>query len=381
VEKKAPEHCSHWNLDSLLEVASEIDLLFDTNNPASPPSKALIAAHLTGFADKPGIVVLFGGDHGAGNCPCSLKLNFSSPQARKERGELNWRCPAMQIASIECTKDSFELLSSTIMTMIKTQLINLRNCSACVVHSRRDPRKTRKTFLLPKELQTTSVQNDHLVCSVRLHQRAICLAPHFNVEFGTNGTGAFSSCDLSVIKVISNFNDLRVGDLAFLSVAIGVNNSSGAHCMHCEKKAREFNSPVQQHDMRTKASLTESLNQHIAKSLTRKSVCNHLGVNALGLLDIDPQHTTVPMLHCPMGLADKVLEAFEAWAILDAEHLPDEAAMVRTLHNNKRDLHAAAKITCELSPKDLTTQRQLSLLKQQHLQQRTERRKEGENKL
>jgi len=127
VEKKAPEHCSFWNCDMLVEVASEIDMLchgmfLDKLDMTAVPS---LDCGAPGFPDKPGVVVLFGGDHGAGNCPCSMKLNFSSPQQRKERGKLNWRCPTIQIASIECTKDSFELLSNTIMPRIKAQLIDL----------------------------------------------------------------------------------------------------------------------------------------------------------------------------------------------------------------------------------------------------------------
>jgi len=125
VSNKAPEHCSFWNSDLLVEVASEIDLLFHTMFTEKLDLTAVTSLDYgaPGFAEKPGIVVLFGGDYGAGNCPCSLKLNFSSPQERKARGELNWRCPTIQIASIECTKDTYELLNSTIMPRIKSQIL------------------------------------------------------------------------------------------------------------------------------------------------------------------------------------------------------------------------------------------------------------------
>ena len=112
VEKKPLEQCNFWNADILVEVAAEIDLIHHSAFLENPDMRTFspLGYRAPGFADKPGIVVLFGGDHGAGACPCSVKLNFSSPQARKERGQLNCRCPATQIASIDCTKDSFELL-------------------------------------------------------------------------------------------------------------------------------------------------------------------------------------------------------------------------------------------------------------------------------
>jgi len=65
---------------------SPMPLTFDCDSP--------------GFENSPGVVVLLGGDHGAGACPCSLKINFSSPQERKTQNNLGWRCRTIQIASI-----------------------------------------------------------------------------------------------------------------------------------------------------------------------------------------------------------------------------------------------------------------------------------------
>jgi len=132
--------------------------------------------------DQPGVVVLFGGDHGAGACPCSMKLNFSSPEERKRRGQLNWRCPIIQITSIDCTKDTFELLVNTTMPRIKAQLINLRNCAAFVLYSTRQPMKYKKVFLLPKHLneRDVSMNNGVLTYSILGQQRIINVAPYFN---------------------------------------------------------------------------------------------------------------------------------------------------------------------------------------------------------
>jgi hypothetical protein len=40
---------------------------------------------------------------------------------------------------------------------------------------------------------------------------------------------------------VSSFNELFIADLAFLAMLIGMNNSSGSHCLMCLKKGSEFN--------------------------------------------------------------------------------------------------------------------------------------------
>lgn len=93
VEKKLPEACSYWNGELLVEVAAEADLVLQSMFLKKPNMTTVptLDYRAPGFDDTaPGIVVLFGGDHGAGACPCSLKINFSSPQERKQRNELNF---------------------------------------------------------------------------------------------------------------------------------------------------------------------------------------------------------------------------------------------------------------------------------------------------
>ena len=335
VEKKLPEHCSYWNANVMVEVASEIDLCFHSMFVEEPNMviKSL-DYYAPGFIDKPGIIVLFGGDHGAGACPCSMKLNFSSPQQRKERGELNWRCPTIQIASIDCSKDSFELLANTVMPAIKSQLIQLRSMSAYIVYCHRRPHHFRKAFLWPNNVDPRSVQitDTTLTYQVGVQHHSINLQGYFDAD-----ENDFSFADLRVTKVISNFHDLYVGDLAFLCMTIGMNNSAGSHCVHCKVKRADFScESIQTHDVRTKASLTESLNVFNLKRLSSKSVRNHHGANSVGLLDIDPQRIIVPILHCPMGLVDKILEVFKAWTVWEVELLPDESDEVRQAYKNAK---------------------------------------------
>jgi len=352
-EKKPPETCCCWNCDLLQEIADEIDLQLhsmflekpgapDNNHGTRIPSLDYSAP---GFDNSPGVVVLFGGDHGAGACPCHLKLNFASPEVRKLRGELNCRCPTTQIASIDCTKDTFELLSNTVMPRLKSQLIELRNSCALVVCSYKSPEKYRKAFLLPKNSSWNNIvfHDNQLTFQVGANVRTIVLGGYFDFE-----ADDLDISDLRVTSVISNLNDLYVGDLAFLAMSIGMNNSAGAHCIQCQKKAADFNcDQMHPNEVRTKASLTTCLNEHNTRKLTSKSVRNHKGVNSIGLLDIDPQRIVVPMLHCPMGLVDKVLEVFKAWTTYEVENLPPDCHQIRESYKIAQRDYAEATVAEE----------------------------------
>ena len=354
-EKKPPESCSYWNSDLALEVAAEIDLHLYSCFLEKPDLKilpALLDYGAPGFINSPGVVVLFSGDHGAGACPITLKLNLSSPQERKERGELNFRCPTLQIASIDCSKDSFELLTNAAMPRVKEQMAQLRDSCALVVFSVKEPRNYRKVFLIPKQHDVNSIyiNNNQLRYRVGPNQRSIDLDAYF--DSSDDGT-IVPYHDFRVTTIISNFNDLHVGDLAFLCMAIGMNNSAGAHCVHCFKPASKFNCEgIHPHDIRTRASLTTDLNLYITKRW-KKSVRNHHGVNCVGFLDIDPQRIIIPMLHCPMGLVDKVLVDFKSCVVLNFERIDDDS------HQQVREAYKSAMHAHEVAARQESQARQL----------------------
>jgi hypothetical protein len=80
-ETKPPEQVYDWNGNLAHEIEAEVDLylmhLFmeSGNNYNTMP----IIDYDAGGFDKPGIKVLFGGDHGDKHCPISCKLNLSPP--------------------------------------------------------------------------------------------------------------------------------------------------------------------------------------------------------------------------------------------------------------------------------------------------------------
>lgn len=138
-ETKPPEQVHYWNSSLLNEVVAEADLylahyFIDYPTRQSVPT---ISYEADGMAE--GATVLIGGDHGDKNCPISAKLNLTSPQERKRRGELNYLCPIVQFASIECSKDTYDLLVETVMSGVKEQVSLLADSAIVTVHHSRDP--------------------------------------------------------------------------------------------------------------------------------------------------------------------------------------------------------------------------------------------------
>ena len=145
-----------------------------------------------------------------------------------------------------------------------------------------NPRKYRKAFILPFLVtqQSMTFANNTLTYTQAGVQKTIDLTPYFNVE-----EDDFNLQDFRAKKIISVFHDLYVGDLAFLSMSIGMNNSSGAHCVLCKRKAREFNvDQLSPEDIRTKVSLTQCLNVHNHKRRTGDLVQSEITKGSIPLV-------------------------------------------------------------------------------------------------
>ena len=126
---------------------------------------------------------------------------------------------------------------------------------------------------------------------------------------------------------------------------IGMNNSSGSHCLMCMFKGSQFNCNHNSLTKRTKESLVECLEEYmlLCSHPTKKGPANVKGVNNVRLWDIDPQRIVIPVLHCPMGLVDKVLDSIKVWVNLDVEDFQDEEAHnARSEYRLAKDKHKAA---------------------------------------
>jgi hypothetical protein len=344
------------------EIEAEVDLylqhLFfvappEPNNPLHEIPKLDYVAD--GFA-SPGVTVLFGGDHGDKHCPISCKINLASPTIRKQKQQLGYQCPMIVFGSVECTTDAYDLMKNTVMPMVKKQLKELQESAVVTVYQRTNITKVFRSYTVPSTIHPGSIA--FLEGTIEGTNDLVT-----RMTFGHGGGEAykFGSIDISDpvfngVKyfelgakiVISKFNELFIGDLAFLAMLIGMNHSAGDHCLMCKLKGSEFNcthSDVNLLELRTKESVVECLEEYmlLASHPTRKPPANYFGVNCVGLWDINPQRIIIPILHCPMGLVDKILESFKHWVNLDVEDFNDnETEGVRNIYHLAIQQHKAA---------------------------------------
>jgi hypothetical protein len=359
-EKKAPEQVHYWNANLSNEIEVEADLylhhlfLENKNNNDCPfPIPPCLDYDTNGF-EKKGVTVLFGGDHGDHHCPISVKLNLCPPEERKRRKELGYQCPVVCFASVSCSKDTYELMDSTVMPTIKQQLLELQKKSLVTVYHMKNMQQCYQSYMVPCSIRPATIAFLLKTNEVDGNVISSMTFAYGNCE----ATAAFGSIDLLDPKfigiphfelrarlTITSFNKLFIGDLAFLAMLIGMNNSSGSHCLMCMRKGSDFNCNHNQLTKRTKESLVNSLEEYILKSNnpTRKGPPNVNGVNGPGLWNIDPQRIIIPILHCPMGLVDKILESFKAWVNLEVEDFQDEETEgVRSVYLLTRVQHKAA---------------------------------------
>ena len=351
-EKRPPEVCNYWHANMFKEIEAEIDIFLQQQmNTRVASVVPTIDYNAAGFS-RPGVVVIIGGDHGDKACPISLKMNLVAPQIRKQRRELNLHCPTIQVASVDCSKDTLELLQNTVMPSIRSQLIQLQQSSVVVVYNCRNPYEF-KSYCVVKGMALASIQFATMNRNTADESHTMTYQSGGGYNNVVNMTSYFKNVplyDLRVKVVVSNFHDLYVGDLAFQAMLVGMNHSSGDHCLLCRYKAAEFNCEPhhtrEEATIRSKESLSECLNEFNRLRLAGKNVANFQGVNTVGLLDVDPQRLIVPILHCPMGLVDKVLQSFKAWVNVDVESLNDEQAeQMRQQYLNAQEIAKEANTT------------------------------------
>ena len=362
-EKKPPEQVFYWNSKLSREIEVEVDLhlqhlfLLDKQNEQYKDEDSFPKLDYVGDGfSNPGVTVLFGGDHGDKHCPISCKINLSAPTIRKAKKSLSYQCPIVVFGSVECTTDAYDLMNSTVMPAVKEQLKELKKSAMVTVYHRLNITKCFRTYTVPSTI----------------HPGTVAFIPRTNDEgggrmvatmtFAYDGNdgegGTFGSVnledpifvgvpvyELGAKVTISEFNELFIGDLAFLAMLIGMNHSSGSHCLLCKLKGSEFNCEHSLLALRTKETLVECLEEYMLLSSrpNRRAPPNVMGVNGPGLWDIDPQRIIIPILHCPMGLVDKVLESYKQWVNLDVEDFKDvETKGTRAIYRAATQRHQSA---------------------------------------
>jgi hypothetical protein len=213
-DDKDPETCRYWNSELAAEICVETDIhlshLFrEAKEKGTELNEIPTLDYLSpGLPD--GCTMLLGGDHGDHCFRFHAKMHFSSPQERKHRKDLSYRCPMIQIAHMDCAKDRYDLLAETIIPKL----------NVIVVHDKTNLEQ-RKSYLVPDTIDMDSIV---LTLQNKLVYRID--GSDEQVEEDVDLWEDSSYFNLTATKVISNWNDLYVGDLEFLALCLGMVSST-----------------------------------------------------------------------------------------------------------------------------------------------------------
>lgn len=170
------------------------------------------------------------------------------------------------------------------------------------------------------------------IAAVRLEVTEDVLKLQFYCDGDTNvqdkiiSDDAFSSVPahrIGIKKVITSFHDFYMGDLAFLAMTLGMEGSDGYHCLLCNKGGSKFNCPYHEVEgnRRTLGSITQALITFDERKMSNKSLANIDGVNEKLLFKtISPDKILLPMLHCVIGLINKIMHELNSFVLMDALH-------------------------------------------------------------
>jgi hypothetical protein len=314
-EDAETEPCPYWNANIEEDICSEIEMYYlscflehkNEDDRAFVPQA--MNYHPNGLTGE-GINYLIGGDHGDGKFRMFMRFHFTSPATRKEKRDMSLSCPQIQISYIDCKKDRYELLKNTVMPEANRIYKKLKQSSILLAYDRRNP-TFQKAFIVPSDIQQNSIRFDMTgTLNYMADEWHSVILPE------TRKPAVEQLANMEFKVVVKSFQGFLIGDLAFLATVLGLNNSDGYHCVLCEQNGRSFNCSDEQvnNSLRTSKSNHELLEKFLSRR--NKSDKNAKGVNSPTLLGIEPDHVLVPILHCPMGIVDKLLESFILWIYL-----------------------------------------------------------------
>lgn len=337
--KKDPQYIRYYHADLPTEICTEVEMhlnnIFNDNVQQTTYNDVPVLDY-TSPSNKQGITVVLGGDHGDSCFFYHAKLNLSSPQTRKEIGELSYECPTVPISYME-GRDAYEVLENTVAKKISENIKQVQNgCIIIVYDSTNIKGGHKKAYLVAKTIlmETVHLHPPEKPASIKY------FCKDDSEEHTLQLTDKILKVDawkLQIKKIISNFYDNYFGDLKFLCTTAGMEGSSSCWCPLCEKSKSQFNCSKEstKDSKRTKRKLEEAYLAFELKSQTSASVNNVRGVNLPQLFEtMDIENFIIPVLHSPMGLVNKVCESMLFWVIYDCIELPDEGSELRRAYRN-----------------------------------------------
>jgi hypothetical protein len=322
------ESCNYCTIPLVKEICLEVQKYFQTSGEI----RNLDYDHL----GSPGILVLFGGDHGGGQFRFHAKIHLSSPQERKERGDLSHGCPLTPMCNLECAKDTHGLLSSTVMKTLSADIGKVITSSCYVLFNSSKGTDHCKAYLLPIDTDKVEPSTD----GKSFKYTRISTSNDFTVVPMSEelwGPGARAT------KVVSQFHDLYIGDLAFFATTLGMPGASSGRCLSCNETSANFNVACKENAFSIDEILAslQMLKDKWASGLKTKNI---RGVSCEMLLPIsDISKILCPTLHCPMGLIDKFLESFLGWAHRQVIEMNDDEETIRDMYDMAKEHLAIAR--------------------------------------
>jgi hypothetical protein len=122
--------------------------------------------------ERPGVTVLFDGDHGDKHCPISCKIHLSSPTVRKEKERLSYQFPVVVFASVECSTDAYDLMNSTVMPKVKQQLKEIKQSSVVTVYHMSNMKKVFRSYTVPSTIRPGTIA---FLCHGQLKAQTMCV--------------------------------------------------------------------------------------------------------------------------------------------------------------------------------------------------------------
>jgi hypothetical protein len=255
-------------------------------------SQSMIDGSLMSFID-----LVIGGDHGQG----AFRMTAKGIIRQDDHSILTQSI--MSIGHIDCRKDTYKILSTTIMPKINNDI---------------------------RKIQSNEY---HL----NLYKKSnICTPTSYTVQFNNGGDIKFhcpeSQLEIKELEFVKQI-PIRVfvcGDLEFYATMLGKCHSSGHWCTWCNLSQKEW----RQHDHNRGQPWTLSNMRHLRDNILSNEIKdtsnNRKGINNSMLLNcIEPTNYIYPILHSEIGIGNKILCSFFEWVEYRVESISYEEKELR----------------------------------------------------
>jgi hypothetical protein len=268
--------------------------------PLDKVLNASMATRLFGKSDENmmneinNVDLVLGGDHGQRKFRMVVKVVVRKGSMKAID---SW---PVKIGHIDCKKDSYHVLQSTIAPHLNNDLKTI---------------KESKLLLFKKVCGDGST---YYTCQIGKYDPTDPNAPRFVFDHGNDDDATIQFVRACSIRI------LFTGDLAWYAAALGKVNMSGNWCCWCKLSANEWKDVHEAGEVWTLLLMNE-----LREQLNRKEIkdlpMNRKGIVMVELFDcVDVFEYIYPILHSEIGLGNYILNAFLTWVDYRIEMVTEE---------------------------------------------------------